>query len=371
MLKKIFKKKRIANIKIKIWGFLSKKIFLVTREQLLFFSEKIWYYGVDETIIFKEPLQCFNYQVFPLKKQFFEKPFVCSIRDVTLYGKSGLAITASGGLLIEASVLYENTVQAIIDTPFLQMTKKNIPVLGCAFSTITPYSGRFYYHWLMETLPCLQGVKYYIKTTGETPVIIIQKNPPSWVIESLLLCGFGKENLFEYDGNSVNIKKLILPSYQRREMFSTLSSLTWLKNEMSVTAIGKKKKSPYVYISRNDAESRRVSNENELMDYLGHLGFEKFILSELPVIEQIELFRNAKCVIAPHGAGLANILFSECKASIIELFGEHYRPGFYILASMLYLTYISIPCEQRGVDIVADLEKVKIAFDNIEIGSTF
>jgi len=73
------------------------------------------------------------------------------------------------------------------------------------------------------------------------------------------------------------------------------------------------------YISRSRAKQRRVSNEDQLAPMLKSFGIEMIRAENLSILEQIALFRNAKLIVAPHGAGLSNMLFSR-RASIVELY---------------------------------------------------
>jgi capsular polysaccharide biosynthesis protein len=59
---------------------------------------------------------------------------------------------------------------------------------------------------------------------------------------------------------------------------------------------------------------------------LKEYGFTKVFCEDLSISEQIEIFWNASCVLAPHGAGLANIMFCQKGASIGEV---HYAETVY------------------------------------------
>ncbi len=69
-----------------------------------------------------------------------------------------------------------------------------------------------------------------------------------------------------------------------------------------------------------------------MLDRLSQYGFKKYILENLPITEQIELFYDADFVIGTHGAGLSNLVFSR-KARVLELF-----PTGYILPHYYYLS---------------------------------
>ena len=104
-----------------------------------------------------------------------------------------------------------------------------------------------------------------------------------------------------------------------------------------------------VYISRNKAGCRKVGNEDEVMNLLEKYGFVKYCLEDLSVKEQIDLFYNAETVIAPHGAGLANMLFSPKKTKVIELFPENYLcNNLQIIAKAKGLDYGYLICEKAN-----------------------
>ena len=79
-----------------------------------------------------------------------------------------------------------------------------------------------------------------------------------------------------------------------------------------------------IYISRDDARYRRVQNENALLAQVDHYGFERVLLSQLSFSEQIQLFASADAVMAPHGAGLANLVFSPPGCTVIEFMPQNY-----------------------------------------------
>lgn len=95
-----------------------------------------------------------------------------------------------------------------------------------------------------------------------------------------------------------------------------------------------------IYITRKKAsKGRRINNESELESAIGPLGFEAFVLEDLSVAQQIELFYDARCVVGPHGAGLANLFFC-ADADVFELFGQPWVwPHFYFICKARQLRY--------------------------------
>lgn len=96
-----------------------------------------------------------------------------------------------------------------------------------------------------------------------------------------------------------------------------------------------------LYVSRNEAKMRRVLNEDAMLPALRDLGFEIIRPGEMPLAAQIERFRTAKVVLAPHGAGLTNILFCRPDVTLIEIFprGGVHGSMFMRIASQRNFTY--------------------------------
>jgi capsular polysaccharide biosynthesis protein len=95
-----------------------------------------------------------------------------------------------------------------------------------------------------------------------------------------------------------------------------------------------------IYISRRDTKNRQLLNEAEVEDFLRQRGFVPIMLTGLSLAEQINLFAHAKAVIAPHGAGLANVAFCEPETKILEIHMPSYLNWCYRrLSAVLNLRY--------------------------------
>lgn len=170
-----------------------------------------------------------------------------------------------------------------------------------------------------------------------------------------------------------HIKELIvLPqmpalTYSRRQLLVFRNRILMsLKNSPSFS---KNQSWKRLFISRADAASRKVLNEKELLDALEPLGFRRVVLSEYSVDEQVALFHYAEFVVAPHGAGNTNILYSQQQTCFIELrLQESAQEDNYYkeLASALKLNYQPFYSDYQDYDnnmafspapIVDDLKK--------------
>lgn len=81
-----------------------------------------------------------------------------------------------------------------------------------------------------------------------------------------------------------------------------------------------------IYVSRRLAATRRASNEAEVVALLSSKGFEVIVLEELSFAAQVELFAECEVIVAAHGAGLANVVFSPPGCTVIEIAPEDCEP---------------------------------------------
>ena len=90
-----------------------------------------------------------------------------------------------------------------------------------------------------------------------------------------------------------------------------------------------------LFISRERAWRRGIENNAAVISALREYDFEPVVMEELPPQEQIEVLYDAEAVVAPHGAGLTNLLFGR-DLRVLELFpGTDIAPHYMFLAASL------------------------------------
>jgi capsular polysaccharide biosynthesis protein len=95
-----------------------------------------------------------------------------------------------------------------------------------------------------------------------------------------------------------------------------------------------------VFISRARARIRRLVNEEEIAPALARAGFEAVHMEDLSFEEQIRLMGETKVLLAPHGAGLTNMMFCPPGTHVVEIADTSYpNPNFYALACAMGLHY--------------------------------
>lgn len=102
------------------------------------------------------------------------------------------------------------------------------------------------------------------------------------------------------------------------------------------------------YVSRRDTSARRLVNEDELVAALEKEGYRELVLSELSIERQVAAFAGADRVVAPHGAGLAHLMFAPPGCRVLEILPENHRFAFFFrLAQVRGLRYSMVLA--RGV----------------------
>lgn len=129
-----------------------------------------------------------------------------------------------------------------------------------------------------------------------------------------------------------------------------------------------------IFVSRAKAPlGRHIANENELMTMLEEFGFQKYLLEDMSISQQIELFYDAEIVVAPHGAGLTNLLFCGRKIKVLELFQRSLvTPHYYFLSKSMghdYYWWCSTDLDSNHYSsFEADLAKIKKMIERIISG---
>ena len=103
-----------------------------------------------------------------------------------------------------------------------------------------------------------------------------------------------------------------------------------------------------IFIYRKDNLDRSISNFNQTLEYI-QKKFGQFIVFDsdnFTTQETITLFQNANLIIAPHGAGLSNIIFSNHSAKVIEFIPED-NPNlcYFHLSKLKNINHFIIPIE--------------------------
>lgn len=300
-----------------------------------------------------------------------DQPFVCELANITLLPPTGLGLTPTGAALKDTvaaefqddSRIKKAVARSILTNGYRQTTRllaapstADGRQLEVATTLVPMYTN--YYHWTVECLTRLLGVFRFYDKTGTMPTIILPANPPSWIRESLAIMDVPSDRCTVLGSEPVHVDRLVVPSYPdpsatecqwlRQRMTERIKKSAPASARMSIPETG-------VYIPRTDATTRRVLNEDAVIDALSAYGIEPYVLSSLRVSEQIRLFQNVDIIVSPHGAGLTNLLYAR-DPTIVELFGQKRKTTYYRLAKLLGFDYHAVSCGSVDTDLQIDIE---------------
>ena len=214
--------------------------------------------------------------------------------------------------------------------------------------------GTSHFHWVLDVLTRFAIVERFDELR-QTP-IILPKGITRAQYQSLALLGIDRKRIVEFEGSHWRVEYLYFPSFVGVTGSPTSFGVEWLRQRLLPASCGGHRR---IYISRNDASSRRIVNEADLIKELTPLGFEVACLAEMDFPHQVRLFSEASVIIAPHGAGLTNCAFTPSGAVIIEAFAPNYINGcFWALANVCGHRYGFVIGEQHNQDIKVDIKGI-------------
>ncbi|MFC6716696.1 glycosyltransferase family 61 protein [Natrialbaceae archaeon GCM10025810] len=340
---------------------------------------QIWEYGPKFDVEFPDS---FPFSIGPFRNETgtrrIDPPFVCDLPDSQLVGPNPIAITSDGNPVIESTRgNVRNLRNAHRELPIKfhlrlltdgNLASTNGDHADCVLPLWMPHTR--YYHWLLEYLPKLQAVDVYTEQTGRKPTLLLRENPPGWMSRSMEVLGF--DSYRKWSGGTLNVDHLVIPTHRlksaRYDYNPSHVEYEWLRDRAleSIDDVQSNRFSSRVYISREDADRRRVANEPEVMDLLEKRGFEAYKLTDLDFTDQIRLFNQADVIAGPHGGGFANLVFSR-QAKVVEFLPtSHPAPYFFYLSHELGLKYTRLNCDPIGDNRSPKHWNMKVDIDRLE-----
>ncbi|MEM7256427.1 MAG: glycosyltransferase 61 family protein [Pseudomonadota bacterium] len=229
-----------------------------------------------------------------------------------------------------------------------------------------------FYHWTTDIIPRLTILQAAGIELRSTDTIIVSKANTSFAMQLLEAVGLQSDQIIETETSTPYLQadELIVP-YMQNKMGHTMGQ--WLPEQMKcLMGVGSIRSSDRkIFINRNPATAagRTLSNSDAAEFFFKGQGFEVIYPETLNVQQQAQLFASAGVVAGVHGAGLANIVYCSAGTKIVEFYGAHIAPCYWLISALAGLQYFQHPCElsedtsvsrhaaglQLDLDSVADL----------------
>lgn len=218
--------------------------------------------------------------------------------------------------------------------PRVKKLNYNIAILDSA--------GSFnYFHWLLNILP---KVEFFENCDFEIDYYLVDQQH-KFQIESLKLLNFPvKKIINKNEFKNLKAKNLIFSNLPTSPGALNPSSLSFICDRFIKNKTTNNFTKKRIYITRRNArQGRKITNEEDLIKKLELLNFGVYELEKLSFQEQITLFSDAEIIIAPHGAGLTNMIFCNEGIKLIEILNPNFQATCYwILANLKKIDYYCI-----------------------------
>lgn len=351
-------------------------------------GDRIWYTGREKPIKISPPTHETLREAFKSYPKEYnpQRAFVCELEDCHLIGPNAVGVSKDNRLILETidviSVMHLGSPTQVLKRLIgLRTGSIDNHEATRVFPLISPDPS--FYHWMLEYLPRLRLLDHYEKETGYEPTVLIESDSPKFVRDTLELAGYGTSRCEEWTGGEKCVKHLIVPSkrthafnYQDPSESNYQPSQTdyyWLRDKIRSNSNQNRStvdKSSKIYISRQKAppkRGRKVANYHQFVNELRDQGFTPYILEDLSFQEQVDLFTDADVILGPHGAGFANMIFSN-DPLIIEMFPNNIvRPHFYFLSNVMDFEYEGIVTESHKGNLLVDLDLFRDRINEIDI----
>lgn len=281
------------------------------------------------------------------------------LHDIRFWGHYGGSVIGRdnrliGDLSLDIWGLPLHTTLASFALPKLESLPGNVAVLS------TPEAESNYWHWMTACLPKL----FVLEKAGYTPdridYYLTNAELNSFQLETLAWFNVPRSKLVQVGSDThLRLHKALIPSTHK----DTWDIPEWFPSFVERCQSQPKMTLPRdrrIYISRAEDRMRQLSCEAAILPDLQRRHFEIVQPARMSVAEQMNLFERATDVVAPHGAGMTNLMFSKPGTRVLDLMSGDW-PGLYFwgLSESFGLSYTVL----RGKPLVGDQDR----FSRIEI----
>eukprot|EP01025_Chloroclados_australasicus_P002261 TRINITY_DN10522_c0_g1_i8.p1 TRINITY_DN10522_c0_g1~~TRINITY_DN10522_c0_g1_i8.p1 ORF type:complete len:380 (-),score=33.81 TRINITY_DN10522_c0_g1_i8:59-1198(-) len=268
--------------------------------------------------------------------------YVAAIPHAFVQGESGLVFDAQGNVYHEKNFFLDR-VESVKQVPKIRedgMCDVYYPTLA---TTIQRY-GHMYYHFVAETLSKVIMLQPFL---SEDVKLLIWGQPYEY--EFLQMLGIPQDQIEVYNPQQTYCTgELLMPTPTAR-ITPAKEGLEMVREAYNADSVlPEESRNLIIYVTRRNEDSRRVSNEQTIINAIK----KEFPDNELVIFdgestsveETVDLFKRAKIVMGPHGAGLSHILFSAPGTHVIEfLFMQHPPMMFWHISAALRQNYWMLP----------------------------
>ena len=254
----------------------------------------------------------------------FQDRHVVSAKDTILDLETGVIFDLSGRILNETSNYSRDyLLSTAFPRPFSSFVTSHIHEP----SLFLPNNG--FFHWLYEDLPNFLRI---LDLYPRSQYVMVSKSAKKYVRDF----AFMKDFTLVESNRYIRFDELHFMTYGQSSGWPDPRDVLLLRENIGITKPPRPHKK--IYVSRKNS-SRSPSFELKLETALHEEGWEILYAEKLNFEEQIEIFSQARVICGVGGANLANVIWADPKAILIELSDSWFSPCFSRMSSYLEYQY--------------------------------
>jgi tetratricopeptide (TPR) repeat protein/capsular polysaccharide biosynthesis protein len=234
-------------------------------------------------------------------------------------------------------------VSSLIDPGNLaEVTYSPIHKIDGTVAVLAGNTSAIYYHWMLDTLPKAGLIELSGIALDSIDKFVVRSYDAPFHKETLKLLGIPEHKIVESSKYPhIQADRLIVSSYPGIVCCPTKWAVEFLRSKFLPAAAELNSQQPErIYISRNLAQSRRIINEDEVLEVLHQHGFVTIYAESISLAETVSLMRGAKVVVSMHGGGETNLIFCSPGTKVIDILTPHHLAiCYYILSGQAGLDY--------------------------------
>jgi capsular polysaccharide biosynthesis protein len=310
-------------------------------------GDKDFFINEATSVIDIAPAEYLNTPVRGIETHYKPYDFFMGLSNARYYHPFSSVISKEGYQLALVSNNQENTQK---EHTLFQELYISSPVklknIGLLLSTSGDYN---YYHCLFQIAPKIWTLEKYGYDISRIDHFFLELSEFPFQKEILTALNISRDKIVDL-GHYKHIEAeqlLLTPRFEKPEPWiCERLKLLFLNSSAKSTAHPKN-----IYLSRKRAQYRKLLNEKEFTEALVKFNFQVVCTEGMSIVQQAAIFHNAEIVVAPHGAGLANIVFCRQSAVIIELRAKSHTGElanvYEHLSSIIHLKHYTYICEEH------------------------
>jgi hypothetical protein len=241
--------------------------------------------------------------------------YLAQIPRARLIGETGLVVMPDGAFTKETAF----SEQILVGLPayFTPLPRAARRKRGNYFSLLSMWTHLpNYYHWIHDAI---LGCYLVLPYLPDDVRFIVPAQLQDTKLDSLALLGITPDRLCRFPGDQLwELETLYFAPPSAYSVDNSPAAVRWLRDlawsEYGVPSTSTRRR---IYISRRNAQYRRIINESEIEEVLHSYGFETFLFEELSFREQVALMAQAEAVVSLNGAGLINLIFAPPQTKVL------------------------------------------------------